>query len=486
MFRRALTTASGVKKPFRLAVVGSGPAGFYTSHRLLKDHTDTHIDMFDSLPIPHGLVRYGVAPDHPEVKNVMTTFDKVAEDDRFRFFGNVTIGGGDNSDNNNNGTKTITVKELEQFYDAILFSYGASEDRQLGIPGENAYGSSSARTFVGWYNGLPRDRDLQLPLEDTDTAVIIGQGNVALDVARVLLSPIDELRKTDITEYALEALSKSRIKHVHVVGRRGPLQVSFTAKELREQLKLPNVRFEADHAWIHQQIQQHQDYLNKSRPLKRLMSLLDTTKKDNHGDKSWHLQFLKSPVEILTTHHHQHKEVVKGIRYEVNQLEGSIEKQRATGTGKFETQECGLVLRSIGYKSLPIEGIPFDHQRGLVPNTYGRIMDHDHNILPGKYTAGWLKRGPTGVIVSTMSDAYETADTILEDIKNNTPLLSSTNINNNINDDDLLHLLNRRQIRYVTYKDWKKIELAEFEIGKKLGKPREKFTSIDDMLNVLD
>lgn len=400
----------------------------------------------------------------------MSTFDKVAEDERFRFFGNVTIG--------NDGTKNISVKELETFYDAILFSYGASEDRHLNIPGEDAYGSSSARTFVGWYNGLPRDRDLKLPLEDTDTAVIIGQGNVALDVARVLLSPIDELRKTDITEYALDALSKSKIKHVHVVGRRGPLQVSFTAKELREQLKLPDVRFEADHAWIHQQIQQHQDYLSKSRPLKRLMGLLDTPKKSNIGDKSWHLKFLRSPVEILTNNDNHS---VKGIRYEINQLEGPIEKQRAVGTGEFEVQECGLVLRSIGYKSLPMDGIPFDHKRGLVPNIYGRIIDHDNHVLPGKYTAGWLKRGPTGVIVSTMSDAYETADTILEDIKNNASFLTPTNNHDN----DLLHLLNQRQIRSVSYNDWKKIELAEFEAGKVLGKPREKFTAIEDMLKVL-
>ncbi|CAO3612580.1 unnamed protein product [Cunninghamella blakesleeana] len=476
MFKRTLSTAvsAGIRRPFRLAVIGSGPAGFYTSHRLLKEHADTHIDMFDSLPIPHGLVRYGVAPDHPEVKNVMSTFDKVAEDERFRFFGNVTIG-------SDTLKKHISVKELENYYDAILFSYGASEDRQLNIPGEDAYGSSSARTFVGWYNGLPRDRDLKLPLEDTDTAVIIGQGNVALDVARVLLSPIDELRKTDITEYALEALSKSKIKHVHVVGRRGPLQVSFTAKELREQLKLPDVRFEADHPWIHQQIQQHQDYLSKSRPLKRLMGLLDTPKKSNIGDKSWHLQFLRSPVEILTDKNKEGVPIVKGVRYELNQLEGSIEKQRAVGTGAFEVQECGLILRSIGYKSLPMDGIPFDHKRGLVPNIYGRITDGDNHVLPGKYTAGWLKRGPTGVIVSTMSDAYETADTILEDLKNNASFLAPTNNHH----DDLLQLLNQRQIRSVTYDDWKKIELAEFDAGKVLGKPREKFTTIDDMLKAL-
>ncbi|KAI8077807.1 uncharacterized protein BX664DRAFT_389400 [Halteromyces radiatus] len=471
MLKRTLTTAA-TSKPFRLAVVGSGPAGFYTSHKLLKESPTTQIDMFDSLPVPHGLVRYGVAPDHPEVKNVMTTFDKVAEDERFRFFGNVTIG----KQNDDNISKSIAVHELQRYYDAILFSYGASEDRQLGIPNEDVYGSSSARTFVGWYNGLPRDRDLKLPLEDTDTAVVIGQGNVALDVARVLLSPIDELRKTDMTEYALEALSKSRIKHVHVVGRRGPLQAAFTAKELREQLKLPGVQFRADHTWIHDQIQQHSDYLAKRRPLKRLMALLDQ-EQNKQGDKSWHLQFLRSPVEILTNN-----DRVAGIRYEINRLEGPVEKSRAVGTGEYETQECGLVLRSIGYKSLAMDGLPFDVQQGLIPNLYGKMIDHEQNEMPGMYTAGWLKRGPTGVIVSTMSDAYETADTILADLRKDAPMLSSQNHA----DDDLFQLMYQRQIRHVSYDDWKRIEAAEFQAGAKLGKPREKFTTVEHMLDVLN
>lgn len=412
----------------------------------------------------------------------MTTFDKVAEDKRFRFFGNVTIGS-----NTDPSAATVTVPELQNYYDGILFSYGASEDRHLGIPNEDVYGSTSARTFVGWYNGLPRDRDLQLPLEDTDTAVVIGQGNVALDVARILLSPIDDLRKTDITEYALEALSKSRIKHVHVVGRRGPLQAAFTAKELREQLKLPGVQFHADHAWIHDQIEANRSFLAKQRPLKRLMGLLDQTpphQDDITSTKSWHLKFLRSPVEILAN---SDKSAVTGIRYEVNRLEGPVEKQRAVGTGHYETQDCGLILRSIGYKSLAMDGLPFDRKQGLVPNTFGKIIDEQQNELPGMYTAGWLKRGPTGVIVSTMSDAYETADTILNDLQQGAPMLSDIAPRRSSNtDDDLLQLMHQRQIRPVSYLDWKKIEAAEFEAGAKLGKPREKFACIDDMLAVLD
>ncbi|KAG0171649.1 hypothetical protein DFQ28_000647 [Apophysomyces sp. BC1034] len=464
---RAFTTAAAAAAPFRLAVVGSGPAGFYTSHRLLKEWSEVSIDMYDSLPVPHGLVRFGVAPDHPEVKNVMSTFDKVAEDSRFRFLGNVHVG------------QHLTVPELKQHYDAILFSYGASEDRRLGVPNEDVYGVDSARAFVGWYNGHPNHRELKLPLDDTDTAVVIGQGNVALDVARILLSPIDELRKTDITEYALEALSKSRIRHVHVVGRRGPLQASFTSKELREQMALPGVSFRADYSFIKSEIEAATPILSKNRPLKRLMGLLEKGSPTSGVDRSWSLQFLRSPSDIITN---SDRSSVKGIRYEVNRLDGPLDQRRAVGTGVFETQECGLVLRSIGYKSLPIEGLPFDERQGRVPNRYGKVLDGDGEV-PGIYTAGWLKRGPTGVIVSTMTDAYETADTIVEDLKQGKAMLHGQHKGGA---DGVMSLLKDRGSRPVSYDDWKAIEAAEFAAGAKIGKPREKYHRVEDMLAVLN
>lgn len=384
MLRSCIRTYSTtVASPFRLAVVGSGPAGFYTSHRLLKEHPNTQIDMYDSLPVPHGLVRFGVAPDHPEVKNVMSTFDRVAEDDRFRFLGNVTVG---------DSSTGVSVQELRQHYDAILFSYGASQDRQLGIPNEDVFGVDSARSFVAWYNGLPNFDSIKFPLDSTDTAVVIGQGNVALDVARVLLSPIDELRKTDITEYALEALSKSRIRHVHVVGRRGPLQVnpvlisvdfdirlikiyqaSFTSKELREQMNLPGVVFHADHEWIKNEVAEAQPFISKNRPLKRLMSILEKGSATKEGDRSWSLKFLRSPVEILAQDNQ-----VDGIRYEINRLEGSFDQRKAIGTGTFEDQSCGLVLRSIGYKSISMPGVPFNDRQGRVPNYLGKVLTNDN------------------------------------------------------------------------------------------------------------
>ncbi|KAI9024479.1 hypothetical protein CLU79DRAFT_791051 [Phycomyces nitens] len=467
---RTFTTAS-LPTQFRIAVVGSGPAGFYTSHRLLREWPNTKIDMYDSLPVPHGLVRFGVAPDHPEVKNVMVTFDKVAEDPRFRFLGNVTIGktqGG------------LTVDELKSQYDAVLFSYGASKDRELGIPNEDVWGSESASAFVGWYNGLPAYRDLALPLQDTDTAVVVGQGNVALDVARILLSPIDVLRKTDITEYALEALSKSRIKHVHVVGRRGPIQAAFTSKELREQMALPNVAFKADYEYIKTEIAEAQAILAKNRPLKRLMGILEKGSPTQNAEKSWSLEFLKSPKEILAN---EDRTAIKGIEYELNRLEGPVgQAQKAVGTGIFQRQECGMVLRSIGYKSVAIEGIPFDARQGRVPNRYGKVLEGEAEV-PGLYTAGWLKRGPTGVIVSTMQDAYETADTIVDDLKNGRQMLEGANKDGA---DALTPLLEKRGVRVVSFGDWKKIEAAEFAAGDKLGKPREKFSRVKDMLAVLD
>ncbi|KAI8137881.1 hypothetical protein BJV82DRAFT_633632 [Fennellomyces sp. T-0311] len=473
MLRRCIRAYSSATSsaPFRLAVVGSGPAGFYTSHRLLKDVPNVNIDVYDSLPVPHGLVRFGVAPDHPEVKNVMTTFDKVAEDDRFRFLGNVTVG---------SSTNAVSVDELKQNYDAILFSYGASEDRHLGIPNEDVYGVESARAFVAWYNGLPGFDTLKLPLDDTDTAVVIGQGNVALDVARILLSPIDTLRKTDITEYALDALSRSRIKHVHVVGRRGPLQAAFTSKELREQMNLPDVSFKADMEWIKSEIEAAQPVLSKNRPLKRMMGILEKGSKSTSTDRSWSLEFLRSPSEILTD---ADRTRVQGIRYELNRLEGPPLGAKAVGTGQFADQECGLVLRSIGYKSLPMEGVPFDARQGRVPNSYGKILDAEGNEVPGMYTAGWLKRGPTGVIVSTMTDAYETAETIVDDLKESRPMLDGSGKKGA---EGLTEIFKSRNIRPVSYGEWKRIEAAEFAAGEKLGKPREKFRSPEDMLAVLD
>jgi adrenodoxin-NADP+ reductase len=450
----------------------------------------------------------------------MNKFDEVATDDRFTFLGNVHVGG-----------KDLPLSAIKSNYDAIVFSYGASEDRQLNIPGEDLSNVYSARSFVGWYNGLPHHRELMPDLESTDTAVVIGQGNVALDIARMLLSPIDVLRKTDVTDYALEALSKSRIKHVHVVGRRGPLQVygfsldvdvfffsvaltfcfrqaAFTAKELREQMKLPGVRFNTDVRLLQSELANGADHLNKSRPLKRLMSILEkeiSSPNTSFGDKSWTLDFLRSPSRIIPD---STNNTVKAIEYELNRLEGPAESRRAIGTGQYITQDCGLLLRSIGYKSIAIEGVPFDQSSGRVPNKYGKVLDGENEVgvvirciesvtlahqpvrssqVPGLYTAGWLKRGPTGVIATTMNDAYETADTLAADFAAGKPFLNEVDgVGQKIGSQGLLQLFKDNKIRPISYVDWKLIERMEFEAGQKIGKPREKFGRIEDMLAVLN
>lgn len=256
------------------------------------------------------------------------------------------------------------------------------------------------------------------------------------------------------------------------------VKVSFTSKELREQMSLPGVEFKADMDLIKNEIAESQPFISKNRPLKRLMGLLEKGSPTKSIDKSWTAKFLRSPVEILANNAR-----VNGIKYEINRLEGPLEKRRAVGTGEFESQECGMVFTSIGYKSIPIEGVPFNDRQGRVPNHYGKIMD-GNNELAGMYTAGWLKRGPTGVIVSTMTDAYETADTIVDDLKNGKEMLANVDSPKS-GAEGLEQLMKERHIEPVSYNDWKKIEAAEFAVGEKLGKPREKFSRIQDMLDVL-
>lgn len=435
-----------------MAVVGSGPAGFYTASRViqnapsLKGKPSVHVDMFELLPAPFGLVRYGVAPDHPEVKNVEHKFTEMMDSDKFRFFGNVRIGDGG-----------IPLDSLREHYDAVVLSYGAGHDRVLGIPGEDLHGVYSARSFVGWYNGHPDFLDLN-PRLDGDTAVVIGQGNVALDVARILLTDVDVLRKTDITEYALEALSRSKIRKVHVVGRRGPLNVAFTSKELREMMTLPGVGFEPVDPTTLQSPE-----LKDKRPLRRLMDLIAKGSKTPMSDtrKSWQLDFLRSPAEICASP--ANASHVGSIRYDINELKDN----KAVKIGRTATQNTDLVFRSVGYKAEPIttSGLPFDQQKAIIPNDSGRIAQ-------GIYTSGWVKRGPTGVIASTMYDAFETADRILYDYE-------ERDTNSTIKP-DILPLL--KDIHYVTSSDWKEIDRVERERGSALGKEREKIASVRGML----
>uniref|UniRef100_A0A3B4U243 NADPH:adrenodoxin oxidoreductase, mitochondrial n=1 Tax=Seriola dumerili TaxID=41447 RepID=A0A3B4U243_SERDU len=422
----------------KVCIVGSGPAGFYTAQHLIKQHV--HVDIYERLPVPFGLVRFGVAPDHPEVKNVINTFTQTAKHSRCSFYGNVNVG------------KDVSVQELQRAYHAVVLSYGAEGNRTMGVPGEGLAGVYSAKDFVGWYNGLPSCRQLSPDLS-CETAVILGQGNVALDVARVLLSPVDMLKETDITQPALEALAHSQVRRVLIVGRRGPVQVAFTIK-----VDLP-------------------------RPRKRLTELMLKTALQTPGEteqerrdqasRTWGLRFFRSPVEVLAD---PERHRTAGIRLAVTRLEGSGEAARAVLTGDVEDVTCGLVISSIGYKSLPIDqSVPFDSKSAIVPNTMGRIKQ-----APGLYCSGWLKTGPTGVIATTMNNSFDTARSLLDDMESGVLDLSAAKSGSQV----ITALLEQRGVKPVSFSDWEKIDRVEMSRGEASGKPREKLLTVEEMLHV--
>ncbi|XP_068161328.1 NADPH:adrenodoxin oxidoreductase, mitochondrial isoform X2 [Antennarius striatus] len=428
---------------------------------------DVQVDIYERLPVPFGLVRFGVAPDHPEVKNVINAFTQTAKHSRCSFYGNVNVG------------KDVSVSELQQAYHAVVLSYGAEGNRRMGVPGEDLAGVHSAKDFVGWYNGMPTCRELSPDLS-CETAVILGQGNVALDVARILLSPIDILKKTDITQPALEALGESRVRRVLIVGRRGPMQVACTIKELREMVNLPNTRPEmvaADFEGVSEAVK------GLPRPRKRLTELLlkvalevpgdEEQQRRNKASHSWSFRFFRSPIEILANPENNR---TAGIRLAVNRLEGSGEGARAVLTGEVEDLPCGLVISSIGYKSLPIDlTVPFDSCKAIVPNSMGRVHQ-----AAGLYCSGWLKTGPTGVIATTMNNSFDTARSVMEDIDSGTLDVSTAKAGSQ----GLSRLLEKRGVKPVLFSDWEKIDSVEKSRGEVPGKPREKLLTVEEMLQV--
>ncbi|KAL8865766.1 MAG: hypothetical protein Q9174_006708, partial [Haloplaca sp. 1 TL-2023] len=381
------------------------------------------VDMYEQLPIPFGLVRYGVAPDHPEVKNCQDKFTEVASSPNFNFIGNIQVG------------KDVQLRSFTKHYDAVSFAYGASKDRKLGVKGEDYLdGIYSARDFVGWYNGLPDSSNLAPRLDVSDTAVIIGQGNVAMDVARTLLKDVDTLRHTDMPDYALAELSKSRVKEVHIVGRRGPMQLASTIKEVRELMKLPKVGFGPfDQKLL------PSDISSLPRTAKRLTKLLKegSSLQRVHSNKQWRFDFLMAPEQFrpaIGASLPQLSEV------EFRRTKYASENDVFRSDAKVESTESrisietGLAFRSIGYQSEELPGmkelgIDFDAKKGIIINDHdGRLIgeqqDQVHSgPLPGLYCAGWVKRGPTGVIANTMEDSFATAEAIVEDWKNQVPFL---------------------------------------------------------------
>ncbi|PVZ99183.1 hypothetical protein BB558_004800 [Smittium angustum] len=497
-----------------VAIVGAGPAGFYTASKLLDKRPDVLIDLFEKLPIPYGLVRFGVAPDHPEVKSCSHKFDQVGMDPRVRYFGNVKV-----------GLQGLPVEKLSEVYDAIVFSYGTSVDKKLGIPGENGFrhsklghnlgGIHSGRDFVNFYNGYPFVQDFFdtnfFASGVTNRAAVFGMGNVALDIARIMLLDIETLSKTDITNRAIEVLSNSKINHVDIIGRRGPIQSAFTTKELRELLTLPNVRLKIDSTLFKNTVstEQSKEAIRKSRPLKRKIELIskyideeipnspverlqDSMEFSNSSEgKSWSLRFFESPLEAL---HPPTLDLItdtfsstQTIRLGKNSLVyDSDNKASIVSTGHSIDVSYDIAFRSVGYESRPIPGVPFNEKKNIIPNASGRILNPDSDkIIPKLYVSGWLKTGPNGVIANTMQNAFETANAISMDFEksdlNNLKYVPQKNTIEKV--DNTLKLLGAFNNR-VDYKSWMKIQEYEDSLGLKVGKPREKITLITEMLKI--
>lgn len=456
-----MSTLGSKEQPLRVAIVGSGPSGFYAADALLRADVEVVIDIFDRLPTPYGLVRHGVAPDHQKIKNVIKVYEGIASKPNVSFYGNVAIG------------RDVTVEELHDYYDAVIFAVGAETDRRLGIPGEDLPGSHTATEFVAWYNGHPDYRDRTFDLS-AETAVIIGQGNVAVDVCRILSKTVDELKETDIAQHALDALAKSNIKRVYMVGRRGPVQAKFTLLEIKEMGKLEDcdpIVLPEDLDFDDASRAELEDPGNKSQ--QKVVSVLEEfgRRRPEGKNRQLHIVFRRSPREIRGT------DRVESIVLERNTLSGEPFKIKAVGTGETEEIPCGLVFRSVGYRGLAVPGVPFDENAGVIPNADGRVMNGDAPA-PGLYVVGWIKRGPSGVIGTNKPDSQATVASLLEDLPNLTPSPHRETA-------ELLDTIADRGVRVITFGDWKRVDEHEVERGQALGKPREKFTSIKAILDLL-
>jgi ferredoxin--NADP+ reductase len=450
--------------PLRVAIVGTGPSGFYAAEHLLKREPAVEIDLFDRLPTPFGLVRGGVAPDHQKIKSVTRIYEKIAGHPAVRFFGNVTIG------------EDLSRADLLSCYHAVVYAYGAQTDRTLGIPGERLEGSHAATDFVGWYNGHPDYRDRGFDLSQESVAVI-GMGNVAVDVVRVLARTPEELQSTDIADYALDALRTSRVREIHMIGRRGPVQGAFTNPELKELGEMPaaDIRVRTDELVLDPASEAL--LAGDKAAAKNLATLREFAGRSPTGKpRTIHLRFLLSPVELQGN-----GQVERMVLARNRLVTGRTGELRAEATGERETLPVGLVFRSVGYFGSGLPDVPFDPARGIIPNERGRVTGPSGQPEAGEYAVGWIKRGPSGVIGTNKPDAVETTDLLLEDARagtlNRPPEPTAAAVERRLAD---------RGVRVVTWADWLKIDELERRQGAATGRPRLKLTRIEDMLAVLE
>ncbi len=452
-----------------MAVIGAGPAGFYTAEHLFRQQGLTVlVDLYDCLPTPYGLVRFGVAPDHQKIKNVTDVFDKTAGHPGFRFFGHVELG------------KDVTIEDLRAHYHQIVFTTGAQTDRRMGIPGEDLRGSHPATDFVAWYNGHPDYREHRFDLSQERVAVV-GVGNVAVDVVRILCRTPEELATTDISDDALAALRESRVREVHLLGRRGPAQAAFTNPEIRELGELPgaDVRVRPDEAELDPLSRAEVEQGRDRSTLRKVEILRELARRRPSGKpRTLNIRFLVSPVAVEGNE----EGAVTGLRLVRNELHATAAGTlQARPTEAFEELPVGLVFRSVGYRGVPIPGVPFHDAWGVILNDKGRVLEPDsREPRPGEYAAGWIKRGPSGVIGTNKPDAAETVACMVEDLARGRLLAPSEP-----EPGAALALVSQRQPHHISWSDWQRLDALEVARGRASGRPRVKFTRVEEMLAAL-
>lgn len=455
------------ERPLRVAIIGAGPSGYYAAGALIaQQDVNISVDIFDRVPTPFGLVRHGVAPDHPKIKAVIRVYEKISADKRVRFFGNVECG------------QDITHDELRRYFDAVIYAYGSSTDRKLGIPGEDLRGSYSATDFVGWYNSHPDYRELSFDLLNARVAAVVGNGNVAMDVARILATPADDLATTDIADHALEVLRASPLQKVYLFGRRGPAQAAFTNPELREMNELRDVDVIVDERELELDEHSLKQVAEDKEAARNVATLRQYAQQGGRGrPRQIIFRFLVSPVELLGQNGH-----VTAVKLEHNELRPNERGMlQAHGTGQYEIVSVDIIFRAIGYKGLPFPGVPYDARSGTIPNQQGRVIDpQTAQPIPGEYVTGWMKRGPTGVIGTNKPDAVETVEMLLADVPSLTPVAAA-----DADPQAFEQFLTQRKPTCVTYQDWQKLDQLEMAKGKPAGRPRVKFSRVPEMLEVL-
>ena len=450
--------------PLLVAIVGSGPSGFYAAEALIKSDIEVNVDIIERLPSPYGLVRSGVAPDHPKLKTTINLYKKIAVDPHFNLIANVTVG------------EDISIEELCETHHAIILTYGAETDRKLGVPGEDLKGSYTATEFVGWYNGHPDYRELEFDLSQ-DIAVIIGQGNVAADVSRILSKTVDELKNTDIAQHALDVLAESKLKEIHIIGRRGPAQAKFTPKELREFGELSDcnpIILEEDLVLNDESKKELEEKSNVThKKVYDLFSEFSKRKIDSNKSKKCFFRFLMGPKGIIGD------VKIEKLVLEKNELSGEPFKQSAKGTNETIEINTSILFRSIGYHGIAMPGVPFHENWGTIPNKKGRVTENDGAVVNQLYTAGWIKRGPSGIIGTNRACSSETIQCLLSDLEK---LNTGTK---KYGASEIYSKLDNKNIRHVNFDEWSQIDTKEIEIGEPKGKPREKYTYIEEMLSVI-